>query len=268
MLHRAPGVSRELRLGDEAVGASVGQKHAAPTTLDDPARSRTQISSAFATVDKRWAITRMVRPSYGVLSAFWIACSDSESSAEVRPVEQDDRRVLPAAAERDDAAGDDIAASRGFQRYPRPIYLVTKTKVAALRDRRNEQAKGLHAGGVPISRSGLKVQPRSALAERDMRVAEMLKLPQDHIALLFPIPLQLLGLGGAPLDSGESLMQFWLASGLGFAPIISSNRSTRFLISQAGRTNRPNSTTGRCCPRHKRTASMRSCAACKAVFSA
>ena len=44
----------------------------------------TQISSAWATVESRWAITIVVRPSQRVWSAFWIACSDSESEQAIQ----------------------------------------------------------------------------------------------------------------------------------------------------------------------------------------
>jgi len=50
-----------------------------------------------------------------------------------------------------------------------------------------------------------------------LQLAELLKLTDEHIALVFRIPLQILGLGSAPLGSTEALMSFWLASGLGFA---------------------------------------------------
>jgi hypothetical protein len=43
------------------------------------------------------------------------------------------------------------------------------------------------------------------------------KISAERIALAFRIPLQLLGLGGVPLGSTEALMQFWIATGLGFA---------------------------------------------------
>jgi HK97 family phage portal protein len=91
------------------------------------------------------------------------------------------------------------------------------TQVQSLRDRWNEQAKGLHSGGVPILTHGLKVQPWTQPAvPKDLQLAELLKLASDHIALVFRIPLQLLGLGSAPLGSTEALMSFWLASGLDF----------------------------------------------------
>ncbi|MCP3471413.1 phage portal protein [Bradyrhizobium sp. CCGUVB1N3] len=93
--------------------------------------------------------------------------------------------------------------------------VLDKDQVQALRDRWNDQAKGLHQGGTPILTAGLKVQPWS-VAGRDAATAEMLKLTNEHIALAFRIPLQILGLGGAAYGSTELLMQSWIASGLGF----------------------------------------------------
>ncbi|WP_063685551.1 phage portal protein [Bradyrhizobium stylosanthis] len=93
--------------------------------------------------------------------------------------------------------------------------VLDKDQVQALRDRWNDQAKGLHQGGTPILTAGLKVQPW-AVGGRDAATAEMLKLTNEHIALAFRIPLQILGLGGAAYSSTELLMQSWIASGLGF----------------------------------------------------
>jgi HK97 family phage portal protein len=91
-----------------------------------------------------------------------------------------------------------------------------KDQVQALRDRWNDQAKNLHQGGTPILTAGLKVQPW-AVGGRDAATAEILKLTNEHIALAFRVPLQILGLGGATYGSTELLMQSWIASGLGFA---------------------------------------------------
>jgi len=90
-----------------------------------------------------------------------------------------------------------------------------KDQTQALRDRWNDQAKGLHKGGTPILTHGLKVQPWS-VGGRDAATAEILKLSNEHIALAFRIPLQILGLGGTGFGSTELLMQSWIASGLGF----------------------------------------------------
>ena len=70
-----------------------------------------------------------------------------------------------------------------------------KDQVQALRDRWNEQARGLHQGGTPILTAGLKVQPW-AQGGKDAATADMMKLSNEHIALAFRIPLQILGIGG------------------------------------------------------------------------
>jgi hypothetical protein len=43
-----------------------------------------------------------------------------------------------------------------------------------------------------------------------------MKISEQHIALVFRVPLQILGLGGTTFSSTEALMQFWIATGLGF----------------------------------------------------
>jgi len=109
-----------------------------------------------------------------------------------------------------------------FRNQARPSAVLTTdlnldaTQVSQLRDRWNDQAKGLSAGGTPILTHGLKVQPSSTTAAKDLQIAELLKLANENIALVFRIPLQVLGIGGASLGSTQALMQFWLASGLGF----------------------------------------------------
>jgi len=64
--------------------------------------------------------------------------------------------------------------------------------------------------------AGLKVNPWSVGA-KDAQLAEMLKISEEHIALAFRVPLAVLGLqGGQAFGSTEALMQFWIATGLGF----------------------------------------------------
>ena len=41
----------------------------------------------------------------------------------------------------------------------------------------------------------------------------MMKLTDQHVALAFRVPLQILGIGGTPYASTELLMQCWIASG-------------------------------------------------------
>ncbi|MHC2396485.1 HK97 family phage portal protein [Bradyrhizobium barranii subsp. barranii] len=127
------------------------------------------------------------------------------------------------------AAYDDIGVNASIARQQMAFYMnearpsavlstdlkLDKDQVQALRDRWNDQARDLHKGGTPILTAGLKVQPWS-VGGRDAATADILKLSNEHIALAFRIPLQILGLGGATYNSTELLMQSWIASGLGF----------------------------------------------------
>lgn len=94
--------------------------------------------------------------------------------------------------------------------------VLTREQVMELRARWNEQTRGDGAGGTPILTGGLKPQTVSMSAV-DAQVAELLKMSAQNIALAYRIPLQILGIGGAPMGSTEALMQSWVATGLGFA---------------------------------------------------
>jgi HK97 family phage portal protein len=94
--------------------------------------------------------------------------------------------------------------------------VLTKEQSEALRARWDEQAAGFAAGGTAMMGAGLKPIPLYSSAQ-DSQLAEVLKMSDQHIALVFGVPLQILGIGGAPLGSTEALMQTWLARGLGFA---------------------------------------------------
>jgi HK97 family phage portal protein len=94
--------------------------------------------------------------------------------------------------------------------------VLDKDQVQALRDRWDEQSKQLNQGKTPIMTAGLKVQPWGSPG-RDAQIAEVLKIAEQHIALAFRVPMQILGLGGTSFHSTEALMQFWIATGLGFA---------------------------------------------------
>jgi HK97 family phage portal protein len=94
--------------------------------------------------------------------------------------------------------------------------VLDKDQVSALRDRWDEQSKGLAQGKTPILTAGLKVQPWAATA-KDAQLAEMMKMSEEHIAIAYRVPLQIMGLGTHTFRSTEALMQFWIATGLGFA---------------------------------------------------
>jgi HK97 family phage portal protein len=127
------------------------------------------------------------------------------------------------AAARDIAAGDAIAAQQ-FQFYmnqARPSFvlstdmLLDKDQVDALRQRWDQQSRGMNSGGTPILTAGLKPVPLSQNAN-DSQLAEVLKISRENIALAYRVPLQLLGLAGTPTGSTEALMQGWVQSSLGF----------------------------------------------------
>jgi HK97 family phage portal protein len=92
---------------------------------------------------------------------------------------------------------------------------LNKDQLEMLRGKWDEQAKGLNQGGVPIVSSGLKWQAISVNAH-DAQLIDQLKLNEQHISLAFRMPLQILGIGGTPFASTESLMNFWISTGLGF----------------------------------------------------
>jgi HK97 family phage portal protein len=95
--------------------------------------------------------------------------------------------------------------------------VLSREQVEEMRQRWDEQSKKLATGGTPILTSGLKVATWN-VSNRDAQMAEFLKVSEEHIALAFRIPLQILGLGGgSPGGSTEVLMRMWVATGLGFA---------------------------------------------------
>ena len=108
-----------------------------------------------------------------------------------------------------------------YMNQARPSFLLgtdlilDKDQVQFIRDRWDEQSKGLKAGGTPILTGGLKPFPIST-SSKDAELADIMKQSEQRIALAFRVPLQILGIGGTPFGSTELLMQSWIASGLGF----------------------------------------------------
>jgi phage portal protein BeeE len=90
-----------------------------------------------------------------------------------------------------------------------------KKEAEELRQRWDAQTKGENAGGTPILSWGLKAKEIQFRAG-DGQLADMLKLSDQAVALAFRVPLQILGIGGTPFASTESLMSSWKAMGLGF----------------------------------------------------
>jgi HK97 family phage portal protein len=128
------------------------------------------------------------------------------------------------AATQDIVAGDAIIQQQinFYMNQARPSAVITsdreftKDQTQELRDRWEEQSKGINQGRTPVLGWGLKVQPWGVVS-KDAAIAEVLKLSDQRIALAFRMPLQILGIGGTPFASAELLMQSWVALGLGFA---------------------------------------------------
>lgn len=93
---------------------------------------------------------------------------------------------------------------------------LTAPQTEELRKRWQEQTTGENAGGTPILAWGLKAKPVTTPAG-DARLADLLKMSDQNVALAFRMPLQILGIGGTPFASTEALMSSWKAMGLGFA---------------------------------------------------
>jgi len=87
---------------------------------------------------------------------------------------------------------------------------LTKEQTEQLRVRWDEQTQGENAGGTPILAWGLKAKPVS-MSAADARLADMLKIANESIALAFRMPLAVLGIGSTPFASTESLMSSWKA---------------------------------------------------------
>jgi HK97 family phage portal protein len=118
----------------------------------------------------------------------------------------------------------DAIASQQINFYlnqARPSHILTtdlrldKDQVEVLRQKWDEQSRGVGIGGTPILSSGLKPVQISTNSI-DSQLADTMKMTDQRIALAYRIPLQMFGLGGGQVGSTEALMQMWIATGLGF----------------------------------------------------
>jgi HK97 family phage portal protein len=94
--------------------------------------------------------------------------------------------------------------------------ILDATQVQQLRDRWNEQSRGLGAGGTPILTAGLKPVPLSSATAENSQLADIMKMSDQKVALAFRVPMQILGIGGTNFTTTEALMQSWLSTSLGF----------------------------------------------------
>jgi HK97 family phage portal protein len=70
----------------------------------------------------------------------------------------------------------------------------------------------------PVLTGGMTFQPTTGLSSSDAQIIEALKWTGQDVARAFRVPLPIVGEGDRTgFATTEALMQFWLASGLGFA---------------------------------------------------
>ncbi len=90
-------------------------------------------------------------------------------------------------------------------------------QMKAMREAFDEQAKDINAGKIPILGGGLKWEPLT-INSQDSELMTALRFTVEDIARAFRVPTPLIGgLENATLNNAETLVNFWLASGLGFA---------------------------------------------------
>src|SRR5262245_59155407 len=94
---------------------------------------------------------------------------------------------------------------------------LTEAQGAELRKHWEERSKGLGIGGTPIFSNGVKWQATETTS-RDSQLAEIMGYSDKRIAAVYRVPLALLNPGPETTQgSTEMLMNFWIATGLGFA---------------------------------------------------
>jgi HK97 family phage portal protein len=124
---------------------------------------------------------------------------------------------------RDMALTDAIANQqiKFYMNQARPSHVLStdlrldKDQTDMLRQKWDEQSKGVGVGGTPILSAGLKPFQLSTNSV-DSQLADVMKISDARIALAYRIPLQMFGIGGGPIGSTEALMQMWISTGLGF----------------------------------------------------
>lgn len=123
------------------------------------------------------------------------------------------------------AAGINVALTQNqamfFAQMSRPSGILstdqalTKDQMIVLRDAFNEQAKGMNAGKIPVLANGLKFSQMS-ISSQDAQLVQAQRMSIEDIARVFGVPLPVIGdLTHASLNNVESMVNFWLSTGLG-----------------------------------------------------
>ena len=93
---------------------------------------------------------------------------------------------------------------------------LNREQVKQLRQAWNEQSRDINSGGVPILSNGLKFEQMS-LSSQDAQMIEAFNMTVESISRAFRVPLPMINsLTNATYNNAESMMNWFLASGLGF----------------------------------------------------
>jgi len=92
--------------------------------------------------------------------------------------------------------------------------ILTRDQMQQLRVAFDEQAAGLNAGKIPVLSAGLKFS-QMAISSQDAQLVDAQRMSIEDVARCYGVPLPVVGdLSKATLTNVESLINFWLATGL------------------------------------------------------
>lgn len=93
--------------------------------------------------------------------------------------------------------------------------ILTAAQIKQLRLAFDEQAKDIDQGGIPILGGGLKFSPM-AINSQDSEVIQAQRMSNEDVARVYGVPMPIVGdLTHATLNNSETLINFWLSTGLG-----------------------------------------------------
>lgn len=93
---------------------------------------------------------------------------------------------------------------------------ITPEQANQIREALDKQAQGFNSGKVPVLGGGLKWESMS-LTSQDAQLVEAFAMTNESISRVFRVPLPMINsLSDATYNNAESMMRWFLASGLGF----------------------------------------------------
>ena len=94
--------------------------------------------------------------------------------------------------------------------------ILTRDQMSQLRDAVASQSQGKNSGKIPVLGNGLKWQPMS-LTSQDAQMVEAYGMTVESISRVFRVPLPMINsMAGSTFNNAETLMAWFLSSGLGF----------------------------------------------------